>query len=56
MNEIKDLLVGACENDRQERENYKEMLIDMINSIEDCKFLRQLYTIIHQYMKRAETT
>ena len=39
------------ENDGRE---YKEIIIGWVHEINDYKFLRQIYTIIHQYIKRAE--
>jgi hypothetical protein len=34
-------------------EEYKKLIIDMVNSLTDEKFLRQIYTILIQYKRRA---
>jgi hypothetical protein len=33
--------------------DYKKLIIDMIQKINDEKFLRQIYTIIIRHIKRA---
>jgi hypothetical protein len=33
--------------------DYKELIIDMLKTIDDEKFLRQIWTIIHRHIKRA---
>jgi hypothetical protein len=33
--------------------NYKELIVELLDKIEDEKFLRQIYTIIIRRIKRA---